>query len=85
MALTLAEAERAACDAATSDLRASHESFARAVEAASNARSAQSRLDESRRRRGVDAREFASAGAFSSLAQARRVGGCTTCTKHWWY
>ena len=71
VALTLAEAERAAYDAATSDLRASHEAFARAVDAASNARSAQSRLDESRRLRGVDAREYASAGAFSSLAQAR--------------
>ena len=74
LSLTLAEAERAAYDAATADLRASYDAFARAVDAASNARSAQSRLDESRRRRGVDAREYASAGAFSSLAQARKLG-----------
>ena len=74
LSLTLAEAERAAYDAATADLRASYDAFARAVDATSNARSAQSRLDESRRRRGVDAREYASAGAFSSLAQARKLG-----------
>ena len=64
----------AAYDAAMSDLRASYESFARAVEAASNSRNAQSRLDEHRRRRGLDAREFESAGTFSSLAQARKLG-----------
>ena len=74
ISLTLAEAERAAYDAATADLRASYDAFARAVDATSNARSAQSRLDESRRRRGVDAREYASAGTFSSLAQARKLG-----------
>ena len=53
---------------------ASHEGFVRAVDATSSARGAQRRLDESRRRRGLDASEYTSAGEFSSLQQARKLG-----------
>ena len=74
VSLTLDVGERAAYDAALADLRTSYEAFARAVDASSNSREAQARLDESRRRRGLEARDYTGAGALSLLQQARKLG-----------
>ena len=72
--LSLNEAERAACSAAMSDLRAAYACFVRVTESSANARGAQARLDENRRQRGLDARDYAEGGANSALQQARLQG-----------